>query len=92
MRFSKAVPNASPYAAREALAGNGVRQLARELLGMTQPEFSGAFRGSRVKRAKLRDLKRNAAVVLGNLGTLDDVPALEQALGDAEPVAREHAA
>ena len=59
---------------------------------MTQPEFSAAFKGSPMKRAKLRGLKRNAAVVLGNVGTVADVPLLEQALDDPEPLVREHAA
>ena len=40
---------------------------------MSQTEFSVAFKGSPMKRAKLRGLKRNAAVVLGNVGTADDV-------------------
>ena len=34
----------------------------------------------------------NAAVTLGNTGTLEDVPVLEQALDDPEPLVREHAA
>lgn len=37
-------------------------------------------------------MKRNAAVVLGNVGTVEDVPALQQALEDPEPLVREHAA
>ena len=46
-----------------------------------------------MKRAKLRGLKRNAAVVFGNVGTPDDVGLLEQ-VRDEEPDAmvREHAA
>lgn len=44
-----------------------------------------------MKRAKLRGLKRNAAVVLGNIGTVDDVPVLERALDDREPLVHEHA-
>jgi epoxyqueuosine reductase len=59
---------------------------------MSQPEFSAAFRGSPMKRAKLRGLKRNAAVVLGNVGTAEDVEALTRALEDDEPLVREHAA
>jgi epoxyqueuosine reductase len=59
---------------------------------MTQDEFSAAFRGSPVKRAKLRGLKRNAAVVLGNGGSADDVPTLVAALSDDEPLVRSHAA
>jgi epoxyqueuosine reductase len=45
-----------------------------------------------MKRAKLRGLKRNAAVVLGNVGTMDDVEVLTWALDDPEPLVREHAA
>jgi epoxyqueuosine reductase len=37
-------------------------------------------------------LKRNAAVVLGNVGTLADLPVLLQALDDPEPLVRDHAA
>jgi epoxyqueuosine reductase len=59
---------------------------------MTPAEFSAAFKGSPMKRAKLRGLKRNAAVVLGNLREMEDVPALEQSLDDPEPLVREHAA
>ena len=43
-------------------------------------------------RAKLRGLKRNAAVVLGNVGTIEDVDVLTRALEDGEPLVREHAA
>lgn len=45
-----------------------------------------------MKRAKLRGLRRNAAVVLGNVGTTQDVDVLTRALDDAEPLVREHAA
>lgn len=80
------------FAARPALAGKDARSLALELLAMSQPEFSAAFKGSPMKRAKLRGLKRNAAVVLGNVGTGRDVDALERALDDPERLVREHAA
>jgi epoxyqueuosine reductase len=56
------------FTAREAIAGKDARTLARELLAKTEEEFSAAFRGSPMKRAKLRGLKRNAAVVLENIG------------------------
>jgi epoxyqueuosine reductase len=98
-RFAKELPNDSPYAPREALAGRDARTLARELLGMSQAEFSAAFKGSPMKRAKLRGLKRNAAVVLGNpspssgqAALAEDVAALTRALDDEEPLVREHAA
>ena len=74
------------------LAGKDARELARDLLGMTQEDFSRAYKGSPMKRAKLRGLKRNAAVVLGNVGTSEDADVLTRALGDEEPLVREHAA
>jgi epoxyqueuosine reductase len=45
-----------------------------------------------LKRARLRGLKRNAAVVLGNVGTTEDADVLTHALEDEEPLVREHAA
>jgi len=92
VRFARTLPDDSPFAARQVLAGKDARTLARELLAMTQEEFSVAFKNSPMKRAKLRGLKRNAAVVLGNVGTMEDVSALQQALEDPEPLVREHAA
>ncbi|HEU4641467.1 MAG TPA: tRNA epoxyqueuosine(34) reductase QueG [Gemmatimonadaceae bacterium] len=80
------------FAPREGLAGKDARTLARELLEMTQEEFSRAFKGSPMKRAKLRGLKRNAAVVLGNVGDPEDADVLTRALEDPEPLVREHAA
>ncbi len=80
------------FAPREALARNDARALAREILGMLPEEFSRAFKGSPMKRAKLRGLKRNAAVVLGNVGTADDADVPARALDDDEPPVREHAA
>ena len=44
-----------------------------------------------MKRARLRGLRRNAAVVLGNVGDADDVDLLTRALDDREPLVREHA-
>lgn len=87
------MPEDSPYDSSDALAGTDARQFARDLLGMTQGEFSRAFKGSPIKRAKLRGLKRNAAAVLGNVGTDDDVEFLERVREEhAEEVIREHAA
>ncbi|HVX39701.1 MAG TPA: tRNA epoxyqueuosine(34) reductase QueG [Gemmatimonadaceae bacterium] len=81
------------FAAREFLAGKDARQLARELLVMTQEEFSRAFKCSPMKRAKLRGLKRNAAVVLGNIGAEDDVELLERVRDEeADDIVHEHVA
>ncbi len=54
------------FAPRPALADKDSSTLARELLAMSQDDFSRAFSKSPMKRAKLHGLKRNAAVVLGN--------------------------
>jgi epoxyqueuosine reductase len=80
------------FAPRPAIAGKDARTLATELLGMSQEEFSSAFRGSPMKRAKLPAMKRNATVVLGNVGTVEDLDVLTRALDDADPLVREHAA
>jgi epoxyqueuosine reductase len=92
VRFARALPDDSPYRPREALAGKDARTLARELLMMSQEEFSRAFSRSPMKRAKLRGLERNAAVVLGNVGSVEDLPVLVAALSDVEPLVRAHAA
>ena len=52
---------------RATIAGKDAATLAHELLEMSQDDFSRAFKGSPMKRAKLRGLKRNACVVLGNV-------------------------
>ena len=80
------------FAPREVIAGTGSRTLAQEILAMSQEEFAAAFRRSPMKRAKLRGLKRDAAVALGNTGTMEDAPVLRQALADSETLVREHAA
>ena len=90
IKFARELPDDSPFAPREALAGKDARALARGLLGMTQEEFSAVFRGSPMKRAKLRGLKRNAAVVLGNVGTSEDADVLTLTRAEDSPV-REHA-
>ncbi len=79
-------------APRLSLAEKDARTLAREILAMDEGTFRAAFKGSPMTRAKLRGLKRNAAVVLGNMGNHDDVAALEAALSDPEPLVRQHAA
>ena len=79
------------FAPREVIAGKDARALARALLVMTQEEFRVGLKGSPMKRAKLRGLKRNAAVVLGNVGNAEDVDVLGSALRDGEPLVREHA-
>ena len=92
VRFASELPEGSPFAPRKVIAGRDARTLVREILAMSQETFTAVFRRSPMKRAKLRGLARNAAAALGNTGTIEDVPVLQQALADPEPLAREHAA
>jgi epoxyqueuosine reductase len=62
------------------------------LFGLAEAEFADLFRGTAATRPRRRGLLRNAAVVLGNLGDREAVPALVGGLGDAEPLVRGHAA
>jgi len=66
IRFSRELPDDSPFRVRPMLAGKDAGALARELMVMSQDEFSAGFKRSPMKRAKLQGLKRNAALVLSN--------------------------
>ncbi len=59
------------FAARPAVAGRDSASLAREILAMSDEDFRTAFKGSPMKRAKLRGLKRNATAVVANIGEED---------------------
>jgi epoxyqueuosine reductase len=50
------------------------------------------FRNSPIKRVKRRGFLRNVCVALGNVGDLSDLPALEHAAADPDPLIAEHAA
>ena len=58
---------------------------------LTSVEFNQRFKKSPIKRAKRRGYLRNLAVATGNNGSEKDVPVLEQAMQDDEPMIREHA-
>ena len=62
------------------------------LLKLDDEGFRERFRHSPVKRTKRRGLLRNVCVALGNIGDPVAVPALGDALHDAEPLVRGHAA
>ncbi|MGI9076142.1 MAG: tRNA epoxyqueuosine(34) reductase QueG [Gemmatimonadaceae bacterium] len=91
VKFAQELAEAA-FQPREALAAKDARTLARELLAMDDTAFRATFTNSPLKRAKRRGLARNAAVVLGNSGTPDDVTVLVRALRDPEPLVRQHAA
>jgi epoxyqueuosine reductase len=62
------------------------------LLSLSAEEFRQRFRGSPIRRAKRPGLLRNVAVALGNIGSVEAVPALVHALDDDEPLVRGHVA
>lgn len=65
-KFSKPLTETA-FMPREFIRGKSAETLSMDLLKLSQTEFSAQFKGSPMKRAKMRGLKRNAAVVLGNL-------------------------
>lgn len=85
-RFAQA-SNEAAFAMREPVA----RMNLRDFLAMTDEEFRALFRKSPIKRIKRRGLLRNVCVALGNTGTPADIPALEKAVLDPEPLIGEHA-
>ena len=84
------------FRARELFVGSdsrdGTRALARAILMMEPHDYAAAFKGSAIKRAKLWMLKRNACVVLANVGTSEDLPVLEAMRSHEHEIVREHAA
>lgn len=61
---------------------------AARLLRLSEEEFQARFAATPLARPGRTGLLRNAAIVLGNSGDPDAVPALADALHDAEPVIR----
>lgn len=89
VRFSQELREPA-FRQREVLDGNA-RAVATRILAMGDEAFRREFKGSAMKRAKRRGLARNAATVLGNIGTSDDEHVLVHALDDPEPLVAEHA-
>lgn len=89
VRFSQELREPA-FRQREVLDGDA-RTVATRILAMDDEAFRRDFKGSAMKRAKRRGLARNAATVLGNIGTGDDVDVLAHALDDPELLVGEHA-
>jgi epoxyqueuosine reductase len=85
-RFAK-VSRETAFAMRREVAAMKLR----DYLSLDAEKFRRLFRDSPVERTKRRGLLRNVCVALGNVGTKDDLPALEKAAADAEPLIAEHA-
>jgi len=76
VRFGRELPAHSAFSPRPIFVDTDARTLARQLLTMAPDDYAAAFRGSAIKRAKLWMLQRNAAAVLANVGTDEDLPVL----------------
>ena len=85
-RFAQ-VSHETAFAARHSTLGMSLR----EYLELTDAEFRAIFKNSPIKRIKRRGFLRNVCVALGNAGDVSDIPALERALADEEPLIAEHA-
>jgi epoxyqueuosine reductase len=79
------------FAARAFLRREEARTVARDLLAFSDERFDTAFDSSPMKRAKLRVLKREAAVVLGNIAATDDIDVVTHSLDEPDPLVCVHA-
>ena len=85
-RFAQAASETA-FAMREPVA----QMSLRDFLDLDDGQFRLLFRKSPIKRIKRRGFLRNVCVALGNTGTPADIPALEKAVLDPEPLISEHA-
>jgi epoxyqueuosine reductase len=85
-RFAK-VSREMAFAMRPEVAAMKLR----DYLSLDDDKFRRLFRNSPIKRTKRHGLLRNVCVALGNIGSTDDLPALEKAKADSEPLIVEHA-
>lgn len=85
-RFAQ-VSREATFAAREAVFSMKLR----EMLALTDDQFRALFSKSPIKRIKRPAFLRNVCVVLGNIGTQEDLPALQVATADEHPLIAEHA-
>jgi epoxyqueuosine reductase len=84
---------------RFAQASRETRFAAREFVGMPLRDFLALdddgfrklFRGTPIKRIKRARFLRNVCVALGNVGSREDLPALENAACDPDPLIAGHA-
>jgi epoxyqueuosine reductase len=69
------------------------RELPRlgEMLAWNESIFSERLQGSPMRRLKLRRFQRNLCVVLGNVGSAADLPALELVSSGEDAMLAEHA-
>jgi epoxyqueuosine reductase len=85
-RFAQ-VSRESAFSARRSTTDFALR----DYLKLDDAQFRNLFRNSPIKRIKRRGFLRNVCVALGNVGATGDLPALEQAARDPDPLIAEHA-
>jgi epoxyqueuosine reductase len=85
-RFAQ-VSHQTAFSARQSTTGMSLR----EYLELSDAEFRAVFKNSPIRRIKRRGFLRNVCVALGNTGDASDLPALERAAADPEPLIAEHA-
>lgn len=85
-KFAQASSEAT-FQARETV----FQRKLRDFLSLDDDGFRELFRKSPIKRIKRPAFLRNVCVAFGNVGTRDDLPALELAAADANPLIAEHA-
>lgn len=85
-RFANTAREAS-FHARKSIFSNSLR----DFLDMTAEEFRQAFAKSPIKRIKHERFLRNVCVALGNTGTIEDLPKLEERATHESPLIAEHA-
>jgi len=81
------VSHEATFQARETV----FNQKLRDFLNLTDETFRALFAKSPIKRIKRPAFLRNVCVALGNVGTPEDLPALERAAQDEHPLIAEHA-
>ncbi|HEX5790355.1 MAG TPA: tRNA epoxyqueuosine(34) reductase QueG, partial [Luteolibacter sp.] len=85
-RFAR-ISAESRFHARRSIFGHALR----DFLALDDPTFRSLFANSPIKRIKRNRFLRNVCVALGNTGGSADLPALQAAAMDPDPLIREHA-
>jgi epoxyqueuosine reductase len=85
-RFAQASSEAAFHASQSVF-----QKRLRDFLQLTDETFRSLFAKSPIKRIKRPAFLRNVCVVLGNIGTSEDLPALATAVQDEHPLIAEHA-
>lgn len=78
--------------AEEKLKPRSLPENLRDSFEWTEDYYNLRFGGTPLKRLRLPRWLRNACVVLGNVGTAADLPALEKLAAEPDAMVAEHAA